>query len=172
MAAVVVTAVGATGMVSAGADTARPAPAAQQSSTKGNAASQAVAGNPYTPKEVCGSGYYVVKDKGGIGGKAKRPVFFPNKATVWGYVYLMYNDSTGKNCVATIKTEKVGKKTYMFAALRVKGKSWKADDGTYKYYAGPVKKKAAGKCVKYRGFIDLGGGFYATGGREKWGNCG
>jgi uncharacterized membrane protein len=127
--------------------------------------------NPYTPKEICGPRFYVVKDKGGIGGKAKRPVKYSD-SSIWGYVYLMYNDTTGKNCVATRKIDYVGKETYMFAGLQVKGSGWKQENGPFGYFAGPVKKKAAGKCVRYHGSIEDTRGNRASGGRYTWGNCG
>ena len=73
-------------------------------------------------------------------------------------MYLLYNGGTGQNCVASMKNYYVGSATYASASLKKQGaKSRKMDDGNFKYYAGPVKWKAAGKCVEW------GGGFNANG---------
>jgi hypothetical protein len=67
--------------------------------------------------------------------------------------------------------QSVGTKTTTDAYLRVKGSDWKYDSGRYEYYAGPVKKAAAGRCVMYYGKIGDGNGHVANGGRVTWGNC-
>jgi hypothetical protein len=103
----------------------------------------------YTPQGVCGGGYYVQRSH-----KLKGAT-----------VYQLYNGSS--NCVVTIKTSSVGKATRTTAGLLVKGsKHWSYDVGDYKYYAGPVKLKSKGKCVKYFGYH--GGTNYTS----PWGNCG
>ncbi|GAB3646761.1 M23 family metallopeptidase [Glycomyces tarimensis] len=94
-------------------------------------------GNPYTPGEVCGSGYSQIDSEGLTGGR----------------VYLMYNSSNGYNCVVTIKTSNVGKATAVSAALQVEGGSMTTDSGNFSYYAGPVKKHAPGTCVKWGGSV-------------------
>ncbi|WP_414640448.1 M23 family metallopeptidase [Amycolatopsis sp.] len=45
---------------------------------------------------------------------------------------LLYNATTGKNCVTTVKTTSLG-------------------TGSFSYYAGPVSASAADKCVKWGG---------------------
>lgn len=91
----------------------------------------------------------------------------------WGTVYLTYNNSTGENCVATVKTAFAGTSTDTWATLKVQGVGSFTDRGSYRYYAAK-KYKAAGKCVAYEGGtgdtrVDR---TYATGGRSAWGNCG
>lgn len=92
-------------------------------------------GNPQSISDACGSGYKVIDSKAITGAK----------------VYLTYSSSTGKNCVATLKTSKIGTKSPVSAFLQVSGGTRTTDSGTYGYYAGPVKKAAAHKCVKWGG---------------------
>ncbi|GAA1205621.1 phage tail tip lysozyme [Prauserella alba] len=103
-------------------------------------------GNPYTPGEVCGSGFKVINQHGLNGN---------------GRVYLMYNGATGKNCVTTIKNTKIGKKSPTSAFLKVQNGTRGEDKGNFGYYAGPVKKYAAGQCVKWGGSV--GDKSYASG---------
>ncbi|WP_433241806.1 hypothetical protein ACQPYK_36880 [Streptosporangium sp. CA-135522] len=126
----------------------------------------------YTPEGVCGTGFARVSD-------SSRPVKTPS-GTVFGYVYLLYNRTTGFNCVTTIKSSFVGSSTYTSARLETQTKrikdepaqtAVKQDGKGYKYYAGPVTLYAKGYCVKYWGVIQ-GGGQQASGGRNAWGNCG
>jgi hypothetical protein len=95
-------------------------------------------GNPYTAKEVCGSGFSTI-DRHALG-----------KA---GTVYLMYNASSGKNCVTTLKASSLGKKTAASAFLEVKGGQRATDSGQFSYYAGPVSAAAANKCVQWGGSV-------------------
>ncbi|WP_216214936.1 M23 family metallopeptidase [Amycolatopsis aidingensis] len=95
-------------------------------------------GNPYTPEEACGSGYGRI-DSAGLGSA--------------GRVYLLYNNSNGYNCVVTMKSTNIGKPTAVSASLQVKGGSKTTDSGNYSYYAGPVRKSAADKCVQWGGSI-------------------
>ncbi|QFY10460.1 peptidoglycan DD-metalloendopeptidase family protein [Nonomuraea phyllanthi] len=92
--------------------------------------------NPYTPQEVCGSGYKVI-DSAALGSA--------------GTVYLLYNSGNGYNCVTTIKKTSLGKATATTAYLEVAGRSRITDSGNFSYYAGPVRASAAGKCVKWGG---------------------
>ncbi|MFC4533846.1 M23 family metallopeptidase [Sphaerisporangium dianthi] len=92
--------------------------------------------NPYTPEEVCGSGYDVI-DSAALG--------------TAGRVYLLYNGSNGYNCVTTIKSASVGTATATTAYLEVQGKSRITDSGSFSYYAGPVRASAGGTCVKWGG---------------------
>lgn len=92
--------------------------------------------NPYTPEEVCGTGYTVV-DSAGLG--------------TAGSVYLLYNSGNGYNCVVTLKKTSLGTATATTAYLEVQGSTRITDTGNYGYYAGPVKAAAPGKCVKWGG---------------------
>ncbi|WP_446663685.1 phage tail tip lysozyme [Flexivirga sp. B27] len=96
-------------------------------------------GNPYTPSQVCGSGYKVI-DKHALG--------------KLGTVYLLYKSSTKSNCVVTLKHTKLGSKSPVAATLQVKGGTKAADSGNFTYYAGPVRKAAASKCVKWGGKVN------------------
>ncbi|MFC4535231.1 N-acetylmuramoyl-L-alanine amidase [Sphaerisporangium dianthi] len=93
-------------------------------------------GNPYTPEEVCGSGYSVI-DSAALGSS--------------GTVYLLYNASSGYNCVTTIKSTSLGTATATSAYLEVQGSTRITDSGNFAYYAGPVRASAADKCVKWGG---------------------
>lgn len=107
------------------------------------------ASNPYTAKEVCGSGYYVQE----------------RHRLVGATVYLLYDGS--QNCVVTIKTASVGTRTFTTADLHVKDGPVSFDAGQYKYYAGPVKLPARGKCVKWGGTHE-GDTWYSP----DWSHCG
>ena len=90
---------------------------------------------PQTVSDACGAGYKVIDSKAITGAR----------------IYLTYNSGTGKNCVATVKTTRIGTRTPVSAFLEVKGGTRTTDSGSYGYYAGPVKKSAASTCVKWGG---------------------
>ncbi|MEV4284767.1 M23 family metallopeptidase [Nonomuraea bangladeshensis] len=94
-------------------------------------------GNRYTPAGVCGSGYAVIDSAALTGGRT----------------YLLYNKGNGSNCVVTLKTTKLGSASPVSAFLEPKGASRATDSGNFSYYAGPVKRSAPGKCVKWGGSI-------------------
>ncbi|MFC4852073.1 M23 family metallopeptidase [Actinophytocola glycyrrhizae] len=99
-------------------------------------------GNPYSPAEVCGSGYSVIDSAALTGGR----------------VYLLYN--SGTNCVVTMKTSNLGRATAVSAFLEPQGGSRATDSGSYGYYAGPVRKSAPSVCVKWGGSV--GGSSYTS----------
>lgn len=101
-------------------------------------------GNPYTPVEVCGSGFGVV-DQAALTG---------------GTVYLLYNSGTGNNCVVTLKSTNLGTPSAVSAFLEPQGGTRTTDQGSFGYYAGPVKKSAAGVCVRWGGSV--GSSSYAS----------
>lgn len=92
--------------------------------------------NPYTPTQVCGSGYKVINSHA-LGDA--------------GRVYLLYNSNNGYNCVVTLKTRNVGTPTQTTAFLEPQGSNRTTDSGNFSYYAGPVKRYAAGTCVRWGG---------------------
>ncbi|MFC4591479.1 M23 family metallopeptidase [Sphaerisporangium corydalis] len=92
--------------------------------------------NPYSPEEICGSGYSVI-DSAALGSA--------------GRVYLLYNTGNANNCVATVKSASVGTATATSAYLEVQGKSRVTDSGSFAYYAGPVRAAAGNTCVKWGG---------------------
>ncbi|WP_422732948.1 protein kinase domain-containing protein [Micromonospora sp. WMMD558] len=106
--------------------------------------------NPYTAGEVCGSGYQVIDSAPLTAG-----------GTRTGRVYLLYHNSTGSNCVVTLKDSAVGTATAASAWLEVQGRARSTDSGSFAYYAGPVRAKAAGVCVKWGG--STGGASYGSG---------
>ncbi|GAA2210615.1 hypothetical protein GCM10009850_060740 [Nonomuraea monospora] len=107
--------------------------------------------NPYSATQVCGSGFSVQRSSSFSGGTT----------------YQLWNNSTGQNCVVTLKSgANVGKSTPVSATLEVQGGGSQTDSGSYEYYAGPVKLPAKGKCVRYSG--SAGSGSTSAG----WANCG
>ncbi|MFC6084676.1 M23 family metallopeptidase [Sphaerisporangium aureirubrum] len=93
--------------------------------------------NPYTPEEACGSGYSVIDSAALTGGRT----------------YLLYNSGNGNNCVVTLKTTSLGSPSPVSAFLEPQGASRTTDSGSYDYYAGPVRRAAAGQCVKWGGSV-------------------
>ncbi|MGI5283948.1 protein kinase domain-containing protein [Nonomuraea polychroma] len=106
--------------------------------------------NPYSPVQVCGPGFSVQR----------------SQAFASGETFQLYNVGTGENCVVTMKTTNVGRPTNVSATLEVQGVGSRTDSGVYEFYAGPVKLRAKGKCVRFSG----GAGSFSTG--SNWGNCG
>ncbi|WP_338497647.1 spore-associated protein A [Streptomyces sp. SJL17-4] len=111
--------------------------------TIGLTTSASAASNPVS---VCGSGYYV-QSSHELGFYIQPGVPADRPQAI---VYLLYNSSTGYNCVVTVVT---GEQTGLpvNAGIRVADGSWIQDPGNYNSYAGPVRVKAAGKCVQYMG---------------------
>ncbi|WP_019633625.1 M23 family metallopeptidase [Actinomadura atramentaria] len=94
-------------------------------------------GNPYTPTEVCGSGYSVIDSYALTGGR----------------VYLLYNSGSKRNCVTTIKSTNVGTASAVSAHVQAQGGSKVTDSGNFAYYAGPVTVAAASTCVQWGGSV-------------------
>ncbi|MFF0575602.1 spore-associated protein A [Streptosporangium saharense] len=125
------------------------------------------AANPYTPEGVCGSGYRVVDS---------RPLEHRTLSNTGGRVYLLYNSSNGYNCAVTIKGVAVGKQTGTEVTLLVRtsgdNSTRYSNGGDFKYYAGPVRARAAGKCVEVFGHTfstTSSNSYYAI---IPWGHCG
>ncbi|MCK2218693.1 M23 family metallopeptidase [Actinomadura sp. ATCC 31491] len=102
-------------------------------------------GNPYTAEEVCGSGYAVIDSAALTGGRT----------------YLLYNSGNGYNCVVTLKSTNLGSASAVSAFLEPQGESRTTDSGSYAYYAGPVRRDAAGQCVRWGGSV--GSSSYTSG---------
>ncbi|MER6511333.1 hypothetical protein ABT158_31260 [Nonomuraea sp. NPDC001636] len=126
------------------------APAPEPPESEAPAAAQPEPKNPYTPIQVCGSGFYVQRSQSFNGGET----------------FQLYNSGTKQNCVVTMKYVGVGKESPVSATLDVQDGDSATDSGDYKYYAGPVKLAAPGRCVKFSGSV--GAGSTAAG----WANCG
>jgi hypothetical protein len=103
------------------------------------AGSTALASNSYSPVGVCGSGFHVIDQH-----KLKGP-----KGGWFGTAYLLYNGRSGRNCAVFIKRRAAGKPTFTEVSLAAKGGRYKADNGDYRYYAGPLYVHAPGRCVIY-----------------------
>ncbi|MFD1932851.1 MULTISPECIES: hypothetical protein [Nonomuraea] len=89
-----------------------------------------------SPIEACGGGSYHVIDSKAFGTSAT--------------VYLLYNGST--NCVVTWKQgSAVGNSVWVRAVVQAYGSPGVVDANYYRYYAGPVKVKAPGKCIMWGG---------------------
>jgi hypothetical protein len=98
-----------------------------------NAGPAQAATNPYTAAGVCGSSYHELEHHSISG----------------AVIYLMWNGAD--NCVATIKTSNIGKKTETEAILEVQSpRGFYADDDSYAYYA-VIAEHAAGSCIKWGG---------------------
>jgi hypothetical protein len=121
-----------------------------------SASPASAAPNPYTPGEVCGSGYVTVE----------------SKSSTYATVYLMYNSGSGNNCVVTLKSgAAAGVSTRTAAWLEVRGGAFGKDDGSFYWYAGPVRYYARGVCVMFGGYAKYGSGVY--GGEDlSWDHCG
>ncbi|MCU7726896.1 serine/threonine protein kinase [Actinoplanes sp. KI2] len=105
--------------------------------------SSAPATNKYTPKELCGGDFAVI-DQHALRGA---------DGTLLGRVYLLFNSSTGKNCTVTLKATDLDTATPASAYLEVQGSPRVTDSGSVPSYAGPVRAKADGICVKWGGSI-------------------
>ena len=122
--------------------------------------------NPFTAAQACNN------DFGGSWAYATdghRTISAPDGTKV-GDVYLMYNGTTGYNCVVTLKAVALGSTTGVKASLTVQGASTYTDSGNYKYYAAK-QHSAVDTCVKYEGQV-LYGTMCEGAGRDSWGNCG
>ncbi|GAA4587966.1 hypothetical protein GCM10023194_38380 [Planotetraspora phitsanulokensis] len=114
------------------------------------------ASNPYNHESVCGSGYYNI-DHHDLYTSSGIKV-----ATIW----LDYNGSS--NCVTTFEYSTLAE-VFLKATLQVEGSTTKVDSGDFKYYAGPVRAVAPGKCVKWGGQWDVDPGVSWT---SQWSHCG
>ncbi|MFE0458396.1 CHAP domain-containing protein [Kitasatospora sp. NPDC058965] len=109
----------------------------------------AAGSNPYTPTQVCGSGFGVV-DSHNLGG---------------AQIYLLYNSATGKNCVTTLVTNPTTQ-VALNATLAVQGGGSANNPGNFTYYAGPVTLPAAAACVMW------GGSYQGVSWTSPWSHCG
>jgi hypothetical protein len=109
------------------------------------AAPAQAAKNPYTATQVCGAGFGVIDHQ---------VVSTPKKKL--GTTYLLYSAGSGENCAVTLKSYGVGTPSYTGVILQRQGRKQKSDSGNFKYYAGPVKVKAPGVCVRWGGGITVG----------------
>jgi hypothetical protein len=105
--------------------------------------------NPYSPSSVCGSGYGIIDSHGLTG------------ATV----YLLYNGSTGDDCVTTLATE-ANSAVSMNATLSIQGGGSGSNPGTFTYYAGPVTESAPNSCAEW------GGSYGSSSWTSSWSHCG
>ncbi|OAH14179.1 acetyltransferase [Streptomyces jeddahensis] len=119
-----------------------------------------------TPEAVCGSGYSVLESRTlGVDRSTGKPA---------ARVSLLYNASSGYNCVVTMHINGyVGLGATTEAGILVAGGTWKRDKGDYSYYAGPVYAYAPNKCVKYTGGIEYTySGVYWDSYTSDFGHCG
>jgi len=131
------------------------------------AAPAAAESNPYTPKEVCGSGYEIIDRER-----------HRDNGIHLGTTFLMWNGATGDNCVVTLKYHEVGElggvMDRMGAEIRKRGGPWRSDDGEYRYYAGPRHVHAPSTCVQWGGWlfrVSVSEPYHASF-RSGWGHCG
>jgi len=114
------------------------------------------ASNPYSAKDACGANFSQINSK----------VLTNGSGTKVARIVLMYNSSTKQNCVVTLKLTSLNSKTKTGAFLRVQNGPSGNDTGSFQYYAGPVKFKAASTCVQW------GGSHAGVSFTSKWGHCG
>lgn len=105
--------------------------------------------NPYTAKEVCGSGYSAID-------RVKLFDTAPNgRRYHLSTMVLMYNPSNGYNCATNLKRHRIGKPDYIYISLKTR----KAGDGdgqsNFKYFAGPAYVYARDRCIQWWGGVDL-----------------
>jgi hypothetical protein len=112
--------------------------------------------NPYTAEQVCGAGFHKIDRHRLYSGSSH--------TTLIATTFLLYNGSSGRNCAVTMKRYSIGTPTTTGVSLKVKGKKrpWVVDQDQYKYYAGPVYRKAPGRCVRWSGVI------YTPIGHDTW----
>lgn len=131
----------------------------------------------YTPEQVCGSGF--VRVAGGT-----RPVTDQTNS-LRGHVHLLYSALSGEHCVVTVKSSFAGTPTMTRAILLVEGNTILGparyvDQGAFRYYAGPVKARANGRCVTFQGMVSNrragdgapAAGINGYGGWTSYGDCG
>jgi len=111
--------------------------------------SHSPAGNPYSAAAVCGDGYAVI-DSHDLGSAV---------------IYLLYNNSTGNNCVTTL-ADSPGGQVAMNATLSVQGGGSATNPGNFTDYAGPVTEYAPGNCVEW------GGSYEDAAWTSGWSHCG
>ncbi|MFH9469757.1 spore-associated protein [Streptomyces clavifer] len=70
-----------------------------------------------------------------------------------GTVYLTYNSSNGKNCVATIRSSPGTAKSMSVYVYVPDTDAWADDFGNYTSYAGPAYVYGKGHCVSWGGNI-------------------
>lgn len=121
--------------------------------------------NPYSPEQVCGAGFGVVGKHKMVPKRGKRV----RLATA----YLLYDQSSGRNCAVVMKHRAVGRPSWTAVSLQRKGRrqAWIVDYGQFSYYAGPVYKKARGRCVRYGASLKLPSGRSSLF-ISKFGHCG
>jgi len=121
--------------------------------------------NPYTAAEACNNDF-----GGSWASTSDGHLSVYAGSTKVGDVYLMYNSSTGYNCVTTIKRVSIGTKTPVMAQVLAKGGSeYAADSGNYKYYAAK-QTYAKDTCVVYGGWVYYNG-VYNREDQDTWSNC-
>ncbi|WP_067130725.1 hypothetical protein [Microtetraspora malaysiensis] len=118
-----------------------------------------------SPQSLCGAGYTPIRD----GSRAIKT----KSGEQLGVTYVLYNRRNGKNCAVTIKTKYIGKPSFTFVRLTVKGKPEVSEGDNFAKYAGPVYQSGRGRCVSYWGNVSSPDNKKsAYGGRLKFDNCG
>ena len=67
-----------------------------------------------------------------------------------GTVYLLWDGRS--NCVTTIKNVSIGTASSVKAYINPEGSSYKADSGSFSYFAGPATLPAPG-CIRWGGAV-------------------
>jgi hypothetical protein len=103
----------------------------------------AAAANPYTARQVCGAGYQ------------ERATYYvtTGSGARWGDLVLMWSASARKNCAVVLKRVYIGTATATHVMLSVNDGDRAMDEGSYRYYAGPIRLSAYQKCVYATGSV-------------------
>ncbi|WP_406348201.1 hypothetical protein OHA44_16505 [Streptomyces sp. NBC_00144] len=115
-----------------------------------------------TPASICGSGYREIDSH-----------TFTNGRVEFARVHLLYNSTTGYNCVVTDHsraTAGMALPTGAWIDVQGDGKGQAKDQGTFSSYAGPLRLKAVHSCVQWGGMIEAGVGTYTY--TSPWTHCG
>lgn len=103
------------------------------------------------PVKVCGGNGWRVIDEADIL-TPRIPGADSRSRWVAGTTFLLWNGSTGENCVTTIKRGKrANPGIEMTAQLQVQGQRGHGEAGHFTRYAGPIKAYGAGSCVSWSG---------------------
>lgn len=106
------------------------------------------------PEQICGGAGWRVLDSADIK-TPKRNMEDSLGRHVAGTTFLLWNGSTGENCVVTVKRgDRFSRAVEMSASLEIQNGKPVEDRGDFTRYAGPVKAYAAGKCIKWGGSIE------------------
>ncbi|MFD1716231.1 hypothetical protein [Georgenia deserti] len=76
-----------------------------------------------------------------------------------GYVQVFFSSAKDANCLQTINSTSIARRTHIYLARSGTGMDYALDFGTYRSYAGAVVLlNAGGHCIDFSGYVDYRGG--------------